>query len=146
MNNNSFTTETAPQYVRLQSNRSFIIVFFVFSLIACLGFLVAWQTFIFFELIVIITCVVSLFQNNKKGHHWKLEFENDVLTITNLKTNESYWVSDIPASDFVITQSKSEMPFDYCSLMIKNTIFAFGGVKNCQQLKTYIKENYKQTA
>ena len=143
MNNNAFTTETIPQYVRLQSNKSLIIVFFVFSLIACLGFLIAWQTFIFFELIVIISCFVTLFQNNKKGHHWKLEFENDVLTITNLKTNESYWVSDIPASDFVITQSKNEMHLDYCSLMIKNTVFAFGGVKNCQQLKTYIKENYK---
>ena len=143
MINNAFSTETSPQYVRLQSNKSLIVVFLVFSLIACLGFLVAWQTFIFFELIVIVACVGSLFQNNKKGHHWKLEFENDVLTITNLKTNESYWVSDIPASDFVITQSKSEMPLDYCSLMIKNTVFAFGGVKSCHQLKTYIKENYR---
>ena len=146
MNNNAFSTETSPQYVRLQSYKSLLIVFLVFSLAACLGFLVAWQTFMFFELIVIISCVVSLFQNNKKGHHWKLEFENDVLTITNLKTNESFWVSDIPASDFVITQSKAETSLDYCSLMIKNTVFAFGGVKNCQQLKTYIRENYKETA
>ena len=143
MNNNAFSTETSPQYVRLQSNKSVIIVFFVFSLVAGLGFLVAWQTFIFCELIVIVSCAVSLFQNNKKGHHWKLEFENDMLTITNIKTNESFWVSDIPASDFVITQSRNEMPLDYCSLMIKNTVFAFGGVKNCQQLKAYIRENYK---
>ncbi len=142
MNNNTFSTTTDPVYVRLQSNKSLAIVFFVFSLIACLGSLVAWQTFIFFELIVIISCVVSLFRNSKKGHYWKLSFENDMLTITNLTTNESYWVSDIPASDFVITQSKSEKHYDYCSLMIKNTVFAFGGIKNCQQLKTYIEENY----
>ncbi len=141
--NNAFTTETDPKHVRLQSNKSLVIVFFVFSLIACLGFLVAWQTFVFFELIVIISCFVTLFLNNKKGHHWKLEFENDMLTITNLKTSQSYWVADIPASDFVITQSQSEMHLDYCSLMIKNTVFSFGGIKNCQQLKTYIKENYK---
>ena len=84
MNNNAFSTETSPQYVRLQSYKSLLIVFLVFSLAACLGFLVTWQTFMFFELIVIISCVVSLFQNNKKGHHWKLEFENDVLPIKQL--------------------------------------------------------------
>ena len=143
MDKNSFTTETAPQYVLLQSNKALIIAFFVLSLIACLGFLVAWQTFVFFEIIIVISCFVTFFQNRKKGHHWKLEFENNTLTVTNLKTAESYLLSDIPASDFVITQSKSEMRLDYCSLLVKNTIFAFGGVKNCQKLKAYIQENCK---
>lgn len=145
MNNNTFSTSTDSVYVRLQSFKFLITTFFVLSLIACLGFLVAWQTFMFFEVIVIISCVVSRFQNNKNIHHWKLEFESDALTITNLKTNESYYVSDIPASDFVITQSKNEIPLDYCTITIKNTVFAFGGVKNCQQLKKYIKDNYLQT-
>lgn len=143
MNNCTFMTETDPQYVMLQSNKSLIIVFFVFSLIACLGFFVAWQTFVFFELIVIISCFVTLFNKNKKGHYWKLEFEDDILTITNLKTNESFNVFDIPASDFIITQSDRETNLDYCSLAIKGTVFAFGGVKNCKQLEIYIQEHYR---
>lgn len=79
----------------------------------------------------------------KKEHYWKLEFEDDALTIVNLKTNEYYSVFDIPASDFVITQSGNETNLDYCTLMIKHTVFAFGGVKNCTQLKAYIQENYR---
>ena len=57
-------------------------------------------------------------------------------------SNESFYVSDIPASDFVITQAKDETKLDYCSLLIKKTVFCFGGVKNCRQLKEYIQENY----
>lgn len=143
MNYSTFMTETDPKYVRQQSNKASFIIFLVLSLLACLGFFVAWQTFVFFEAIVIISCFAALVSSNKKGHYWRLEFEDDALTIINLKTNESYSVYDVPASDFVITQSGKEANLDYCTLLIKNTIFAFGGVKNCVKLKAYIQENYR---
>lgn len=142
MENNTFITETDEKYVKLQSIKGLIISFLIFSLLACLGFLIAWQTFVFFEIIVLIACAATCLQNKRNDNLWRLEFENDVLTITNLKTNNSFYVYDIPASDFVITQTKNEIPLDYCSLIIKNTIFGFGGIKDCQQLKAYIKENY----
>ncbi len=143
MNNaNTFVTETDAKYVRLQSIKAILIFFCVFSLFACLGFLVAWQTFAFFESIVLISCAVTFFQKRRENHSWKLEFNDAVITITNLNTKEKFRVYDIPASDFVVNQSKNEIKLDYCSLMIKSTVFLFGGIKNCSQLKAYIQENF----
>ena len=142
MEHDTFVTETDEKYEKLQSRKGIIIAFVVFSLVACLGFFVAWQTFVFFEVIVLISCLAVLLQKRKNGHSWKLEFENDVLTITNINSGESFCVYDIPASDFVITQTKKEIPLDYCSLVIKNTVFAFGGIRDCEQLKIYIEEHY----
>ena len=142
-NDNTFATETDAKYVSLQSSKALLITFCVLSLFACLGFLVAWQTFAFFEIIVLISCVVSFFLIRNKGHSWKLEFNDTVITITNLTTKEEFCVYDISASDLVVNQSKNEVRLDYCSLMIKNTVFAFGGIKNCSQLKTYIQENFE---
>ena len=141
-NNNTFVTETDAKYVRLQSSKALLIIYCVLSLFACLGFLVAWQTFVFFEIIVLISCAVAFFQKRNKDHSWKLEFNDAVITITDLTTKEEFCVYDIPASDLVINQSKNEVRLDYCTLMIKNTVFAFGGIKNCSQLKAYIQENF----
>ena len=57
MKKNTFITETDEKYIKAQSKKSLIIVFLAFSLVACLGFLVAWKTFVFFEAIVIVSCV-----------------------------------------------------------------------------------------
>ena len=73
----------------------------------------------------------------------ELRFEDDVLYITNFSTGEVFSVWDIPASDFIISQSKQEKQQDYCRVLIKNTVFAIGGVKNCSQLKQYIAQQYK---
>ena len=95
MENNTFVTETDPKYIKHRSIKTLIIIFLVFSLLACLGFLISWQLFVFLELIAVISCVVVFFQNTKNAHLWRREFENDVLTITDLSINESYLVFDI---------------------------------------------------
>ena len=91
MENNTFITETDEKYVKLQSIKGLIISFLIFSLLACLGFLIAWQTFVFFEIIVLIACAATCLQNKRNDNLWRLEVENDVLTITNLKTNNSFY-------------------------------------------------------
>lgn len=139
---NSFVTETDIKHVQRQTNRVFVIIFAIASVFACLGFLIAWQTFLFFEAAVLISCAVALFSNRKSSHSWKLKFENDRLYITNQTTGDVFEVYDIPASDFVINQTKEEQEIDYCSLLVKNTVFAFGGVKNCRDLKNYIANNF----
>lgn len=113
------------------------------SILACLGFIVGWKTFLFFEAIALGSCVFVFAQNKNKGHHWRLEFENNELIVTNLETKDSYRVWDTPISHFVINQTKKEVELDYCSVMIKHTIFMFGGVKKCKQLKEYVEKNYK---
>ena len=144
MEYNTFTIETDAKYSSRTLNRTFLITFSVLSLLACLGFLITWQTFVFFEALVLICGVYSYFLANRKGHSWRLEFKNDELTITNLKTGETFCVWDIPASDFVIKQKEKEKELDCCSLSIKNTVFYFGRLNNCSELRKYIKENYKQ--
>lgn len=144
METNTFVTQTDSQYVLTQSNKAGIKVFLLFSLIACLGFLVAWQTFVFFELIVILAVFASFLQQRKKNFDWSLQFEEDELTITNLKTGQSFYVTDIPASDFIITQTKEEIPLNYCSFAVKHTVFVMGGVQNCRELKAYIREHYRE--
>lgn len=142
MKNNTLITETDTALQKRESVKALTIVFLAFSLIACLGFLVAWQTFLFLEVIVLIATAVAFVQKMRVSHAWRLEFIDNFLIITNLNTKEEYEVYGIPASDFVITQTKSEKRTDHCSLMIKNTVFLFGSVKNCSQLKAYIRENY----
>lgn len=143
MMQNTFITETDEKYVSRESGKAAIIVFMAFSLFACFGFLIAWQTFIFFEGIVLLSCTVALFSMKRSNHNYELYFENDHLCITNRATGETFEVYDIPASDFIITQTKKEKTVNYCSLTIKKTVFAFGGIKNCLELKKYISENYK---
>lgn len=138
-----FITETDAKYVKSQSKRVAIIMFIVMSLLACLGLLVTWQMFLFLEVLVLLSCIYTFITTTKKEHSYTLHFEGDVLTITDNSKNEEYEVYDIPASDFIINQSKKEKDLDYCSVGIKNTIFQFGGVKECKKLKKYINENYR---
>lgn len=140
---NTFTTETDSGYVKHQTYKTTIVLFVALSLLACLGFLIAWQTFLFIEFLVAVSCVVALVSKKGTHHDYVLKFEGDRLYITDKANASVYEVFDIPASDFIINQTKREAKKDYCSLAIKNTVFAFGGVKNCAQLKQYILEHYK---
>ena len=139
---NTFVTETDCKYVKFQTYKATTVVFIVLSLLACFGFLISWKTFLFIEFIVLISCIVNLNSKNGTRHDYVLEFEGNRLYITDRTTSNTYEVFDISASDFIINQTKQEIKKDYCSLVIKNTIFAFGGMKNCNQLKKYISDNY----
>ena len=139
---NTFRTETDEGYVKQKLLKTVFIIFAFLSLLACLGFLVAWQTFAFFEGIVVITCIATVLFQKNRIHSWELYFENDQLYLTNRATGERFEVYNIPASDFVITQTKKEKSLNYCSVLIKDTVFSFGGIKNCSELQKYITENY----
>ena len=144
MKNNTFVTQTDSKHVKKQQQKAFLGCFGVGSLLACVGFFVAWQTFLFLELLVLGGCLGAFFKKRSEEHSWRLEFKGDELTVINLITNESFAVYDIPASDFVINQTKHEKKLNYCSLMIKDTVFMFGGLEKCEELKSYLKENYEQ--
>ena len=140
---NTFVTETDEKYVQKQSKRVAIIMYIVMSLLACLGLLITWQMLLFLEAIVLFSCIFTYIKTTKNDHNYTLHFEGDVLTITDNSKNERYEVYDIPASDFIINQNKKEKNLDYCSVGIKSTVFAFGGVKKCKELREYIANNYR---
>ena len=139
----SFVTQTDGKYVAMQTYKVSLVLFILLSAASCLGFFLSWQAFVFFEAVVSIACIFSAVSGARNHHDHQLRFENDRLFITNRSTGAEYEVYDIPASDFVISQTKKEKRTDHCSLMIKNTVFTFGGVEKCTQLKQYISENYR---
>ena len=141
--NDSFVTQTDAEYLKKQLPKVLIGCFIVGTLLACIGFVVAWQTFLFFESVFIIAWVITVIKKVRENRAYELRFENDTLYITNLATGDVYTVYDIPASDFIINQTKKEKSLDYCSLSIKNTIFNFGGVKSYSDLIIYITEHYR---
>lgn len=137
-----FSTQTDERYALRQELRSFGLVFLIFSAVACLGFLVSWKTFLFFEALVVFATLSGLLQKRKKLN-WLLEFEQTTLTLTNLETAESITIRDLPADAFLIGQGKQEEALDYCSLLIKNTAFGLTGVQNCKALQAYIEAQFQ---
>ena len=135
-----FVTETDSTALKLAAYRSVAIIFIVMTALCCLGFFISWQTFVFFEIITLISCGVTLL---RKRYNYFLRFEADRLFVTNKTTGESFEVYDVPASDFVINQTKSEKKNNHCSLMIKSTSLMFGGLKKCSEMKEYISKNFR---
>lgn len=141
---NTFKTETDEQYVHKATIKPAVITWLVMSALCCFGFLISWVTVVYLEIIVIAVMIIS-YKSTTTPHDYELYFEDATLFITDRARKSEYVVYDVPASDFVITQTKAEIPLDYCSFTVKHTIFAFGGVKNCTQLRQYITDNFPNT-
>lgn len=139
MENNVFVTETDAKAVRRTMLLTTAVLFVVLSALCCLALLISWQTFLFFEIVAVISCGVNLL---RRPHHYTLRFEGDRLYVTNKSTGEGFEVFDAPADDFVIKQTKGEAKTDHCSLLVKSTALMFGGVKRCKELKEYISQNF----
>ena len=136
-----FITRTDADFSRKVTIRSASKIFLILTAAACLGLFAGIALFGFLELILLFSCVYAV-KKNDLNHEWKLTFEGNFLTVCNLSTYDTYEIYDIPASDFVITQSKKEKELDYCEMMVKNTIFKFYGIKNYSQMKTHIDKYY----
>ena len=139
----TFETATDIQYNKDQSLKVMILLFFALSCLAALGLLIALQTFLIFEMMVSCICFATHYITQKNIHDYRLYFENDFLLIKDRTTGEVFEVYDILASDFIINQTKKDKKHNYCSLAIKHTVFAFGGVKNYFALKEYIETHYE---
>jgi len=139
----TFTTATDLQYNKDQSFKATVILYCALALAAALGLLIAFQTFLIFEGLVFFVCTVTYSVTQKNLHDYRLYFENDHLLIKDRTTGDVFEVYDIPASDFIINQTKKDKKRNYCTLAIKRTVFAFGGVKHCRELREYIANHYE---
>ncbi|MBQ2729589.1 MAG: hypothetical protein IJF69_02310 [Clostridia bacterium] len=140
----TFTTETDMKYVRSETYKVTAIIFIVCSFLASLGFLIAWQTFVFIEAIVMISCFAVLISADRKNHSYEINIEGVTINILDRNDNKSYKLTDIYIEDFIINQSKKEVALDYCSVAIIGTSFTMGGVKNYSALVRYIEENFRE--
>ena len=142
MENQSFTTETDAKYAKKQFLKPILFTMIGTMTLSLLAFIISWQLAAFL-LISLGFCFGIAYYITIRKCSWKLHFENDNLTLTNLTTGQTFSVWDIPASDIVIKQSEKEKELDYGFVTIKDTVFGFHGVKNCNALREYIKENYR---
>ena len=142
MSENKFITETDPQWVKESIYKSTLAIFAFFTAMSLLGFIISWQIFLIFEGVSILACVYAALSAKKKCPHYTLEFEGARLVITDNKTGDRHELDDIRATDFVINQAVSEIKKDYCSLIIRNTVYAIGGVKKCTELREYVSRNF----
>ena len=140
---NTFFTETDLSCAKWQSCKSVLVIYLVLAVVASVGVLISLQTFLYFEAFAFIIAVFTFFINQKNIHDYRLRFENDMIHITDKTTGESFWVYDIPASDFIFTQTKKEKKINVCGMAIKQTVFIFPCLKYADELKKYVSENFQ---
>ena len=142
MENKSFTTETDAKYAKKQFFKPILFTMIGTMTLSLLAFIISWQLVVMLEVMQVF-CLGIMYYITVRKSSWRLFFEGDQLTLTNLTTGQTFSVWDIPASDIVIKQSEKEKELDYGFVTIKDTVFGFHGVKNCNALREYIKENYR---
>ena len=135
-----FVTETDEAAYRKEFLKTIGITFLVMTLLASLAFFIGWKAFVFFELIVVISSLITIF--TRKSQRFELRFEGNRLRVTDLRKSITTEVSDKSQGDFLIGQTGKQIEPDYCSLMIKGTLFQFGDVKKCRELKAYIESHF----
>ena len=89
----------------------------------------------------VVICAAFLFGVAFRSNNWQLDFEGDVLTLTNLGSHKQFQNWDSPLSD---RQMKLTSPAkDEGRLIIRNTVFRIEGVQNFAAMQAYIEQNYK---
>ena len=135
-----FVTETDEAAYRKELVKTIGTIFLVMTLLASLAFFIGWEAFVFFELVSVIACLATYLK--RKSQRFELRFEGDRLRVTDLRKSITTDVSDKIQGDFLIGQTKKQIEPDYCSLMINGTLFQFGDVKKCRELKAYIESHF----
>lgn len=139
--NREFFTETEPKWYVLNT------VLTMFATAAAAAVALWFYTKmpgppIFVLVMVLITCGVMVLVLRKRPAV-QLSFEGSRLYIRD-SNGENFQVYHVPASDFVLKQNSLEKKTDVGRMQIKKTVFYFYGVKNFEQLRTYIRENFPQ--
>lgn len=142
---NSFVTETDIEYVKKQSYKMMGVIFVILSLLSLLVLLVSVRIYACVEIIVILACLMGVFSKKYDAHNYILRFEERDLIVRNRAGTDGFRLEDLSISDFTFKQSEKEKKLNYCTLLINGTTIAFGGIKNCKELKTYINANCKNS-
>ena len=132
----SFHTESSARKNQL------IIVYeyIVFALLSLFGLKIALITCLYFEGLVLVCFILGFVAVSKT--RWLLDFQDNVLILTNTANHNQYRLEDLTFSDFHFKQTAVQMKANRCDLKIANLPFALYGVKNYEELKAYIISAY----
>ncbi|MBQ7761296.1 MAG: hypothetical protein IJ400_04495 [Clostridia bacterium] len=139
---NTFETKTNPKFAIKIYGLTMLITYLALALLGLLLLSVNIKFFILAEALILVCMGISALISIKNNSKFTFVFEGNVLHINGVKPAQEWVVYDIPASDFIITQSKGERECDCCTVKIKDTAFKFYGVESYAQLKNYIESNF----
>ena len=141
----SFVTETDIEYVKKQSYKVMGVIFIILSLLALLLLLISVRIYACVEIIVILGCLMGVFSKKYAAHDYVLRFEGRDLIVRNRAGTEGFRLEELSIGDFTFKQSEREKKLNYCTVLINGSAIAFGGIKNCREMKTYINANCKNS-
>ena len=133
---NSFKTRSTARKSVLMIIYTFIPMF----ALAFLGLKVAVATWLFIEIILLLTFGFALFLTAKT--HWEIQFKDDKVLVYNTGNRQSYVFEQIKQSDFHIKQSQKQKKNDTCDMKLEDSIFVFSDVQSCQEMLAYIRDNF----
>ncbi len=133
---NSFRTRSSAR----KSVLTIIYTFIPMFALAFLGLKIAVTTWLFFEIVLLLTFGFTLFLTAKT--HWEIQFENDKVIVYNTGNRQSYVFEQIKQSDFHIKQSQKQKEKNTCDMKIEDAVFAFYDVQSCQEMLGYIRDNF----
>lgn len=133
---NTFQTRSSARKSLLTLIYTFIPLF----ALAFLGLKIAVTTWLFFEIILLLTFGFTLLLTART--HWEIRFENDKVLIYNTGNRQSYVFQQIKQSDFHIKQSAKQKEKNTCDMKIEDSVFAFYDVQSCREMLAYIQENF----
>ena len=133
---NSFKTRSTSR----KSVLTIIYTFIPMFALAFLGLKIAVATWLFFEIILLLTFGFTLFLTAKT--HWEIQFKDDKVLVYNTGNRQSYVFEQIKQSDFHIKQSQKQKKNDTCDMKIEDSIFIFSDVQSCQEMLAYIRDNF----
>ena len=139
---NTFQTQTNSKFAFKIYGLTMLITYLILALCSCYFLTISIGTFIMIEAFILLGIGFSSIITLKNNSKFTFYFEGNILYINGVKPTQVWKIYEIPATDFIITQSKSEKACDCCTVKIKNTIFKFYGVENYTQLKSYIENNF----
>ena len=99
---NSFKTRSTAR----KSVLTVICTYIPMFALAFLGLKVAVSTWLFLEIILLLTFGATLLLSAKT--HWEIQFENDKVLVYNTGNRQSYVFEQLRQSDFHIKQAKSK--------------------------------------
>ena len=133
---NTFQTRSSTR----KSVLTLIYTFIPLFALAFLGLKIAVTTWLFFEIILLLTFGFTLLLTART--HWEIRFENDKVLIYNTGNRQSYVFQQIKQSDFHIKQSAKQKEKNTCDMKIEDSVFAFYDVQSCREMLAYIQENF----
>ena len=133
---NRFKTRSTARKSVLTITYTFIPMF----ALAFLGLKVAVATWLFFEIILLLTFGFTLFLSAKT--HWEIQFENDKVLVYNTGNRQSYIFEQLRQSDFHIKQSEKQKAKNACDMKLEDAVFVFSDVQSCQEMLAYIRDNF----